>query len=234
MSLSDDLPQPPDSRRPDRDAPLGTKEQLLDAAESLIADHGVDGASVRAITERAGANIAAVNYHFGSKDGLVRAAFARRIEPINRERLRLLESCLAAPGGPTVEAVVSAFVTPPLRILGRREAPGFGRCMIRALADPGERMRAYLSASFQEVIERFIEALRTVLPGVGDDEIYWRFHFMIGAMAYTVGMGHLVEAYSGGACRADDIDAISDRLVRFGCAGIGEAAPSGSRSREAL
>ena len=70
-----------------------TREALLDAAESLFAEHGVQAASLRAITQQAGANLAAVHYHFGSKEGLVRAVFSRRIGPLNEERLRRLEEC---------------------------------------------------------------------------------------------------------------------------------------------
>lgn len=204
-----------------------TKEHLLDAAELLIADHGIDGASVRAITEAAGANLAAVNYHFGSKEGLVKAAFERRLRPINRQRLEMLDECLAQDGGPRIEAVVRAFVTPPLRILRRQDAPNFGRCMIRALADPGSHMKELLLSNFSEVISRFAEALQAALPGADPEDIFWCFHFMSGCMAYTLGMGHLIEEYSKGACKHGDSAAISERLVRFVSAGMraGRSAP---------
>ena len=197
-----------------------TREQLLDAAESLIADQGVDGASVRAITDAAGANLAAISYHFGSKDELVKAVFERRLEPINRERLRLLDEAEGRPEGPTLEDVVRAFVTPPLAILDPDEAPSFGRCMIRALADPGPEMKTLLMKNFESVIARFTTAFATVLPDRSHEEIFWRFHFMVGSMAYTVGMGHLVEEYSRGACCDDDPAELAERLVRFVCAGM--------------
>ncbi len=199
---------------------LDTKELLLEAAERLIADQGIDGASVRAITEAAGANLAAVNYHFGSKDGLVQAVFERRLKPINAERLRLLEECTSRPGGATLEEVVRAFVIPPLLILDRTEAPSFGRCMIRALADPGPEMKALLMRNFEYIVARFAAALSTVLPDHDRDELFWRFHFMVGSMAYTLGMGHLVKEYSQGMCSDDDPETVGERLVRFVCAGL--------------
>src|SRR5437763_16807197 len=88
----------------------GTRESLMDAAESLFAERGIPAASLRAITERATANLAAVHYHFGSKQGLVRAVFDRRLAPLNRERLTLLDRYEAEGGG--VEEVVRAFVAP--------------------------------------------------------------------------------------------------------------------------
>ena len=89
-----------------------TKERLLDAAETLFGDRGVAAVSVRDITAAAGANIAAVNYHFGSKDGLLQAVINRRMEPLNAERLRLLDLVESAAGDapPTVEGVLHAFV----------------------------------------------------------------------------------------------------------------------------
>ena len=192
-----------------------TKEHLLDAAEHLIAEQGIDGASVRAITEVAGANLAAVSYHFGSKEGLVKSVFERRLRPINRERLERLETCIAGSDPPGLECIVRAFVTPPLRMLGSEHVPDFGRCMIRALSDPGEQMRAQLLEAFEDVIVRFTQALQRALPNEDAEEIFWRFHFMVGSTAYTIGMGHLVEEYSQGACTCSDPEAISDRLVRF-------------------
>src|SRR5436305_14013735 len=90
----------------------GTRESLMDAAESLFSERGIQAASLRAITEQAKANLAAVHYHFGSKQGLVRAVFSRRLAPLNEERLRRLDLCLAAGGG--VEEVLRAFLAPAL------------------------------------------------------------------------------------------------------------------------
>lgn len=205
--------------------PIDTKEHLLDAAERLIAEQGVDGASVRSITEIAGANLAAVSYHFGSKEGLVRAVYERRLRPINRQRLRLLERTLAEEGALSLEGIVRAFVSPPLQVLHGEQAPNFGRCMIRALADPGQQMRPLLMRAFKDVIERFSAALQQALPHEDPEEIFWRFHFMVGAMAYTVGMGHLVEEYSRGVCACEDFERITERLVRFVTAGMRAPTP---------
>ena len=225
--LSSDTPQvdPPQAHTPQAD----TKEQLLDAAERLIGEQGIDGASVRAITEIAGANLAAVNYHFGSKEGLVGAVFERRLVPINRERLLLLDKAQAQPEGASVEDIVRSFVMPPLRMLSRQQAPHFGSCMIRALTDPGEQFRHLLLQAFEDVLSRFGQALGQALPDGDPADVFWRLHFMIGSMAYTVGMGHMVEEYSHGICSCEDFGAIGEKLVRFVTAGmeaqIGETTP---------
>src|SRR4030095_2343978 len=122
-----------------------TREALLDAAESLFAEHGVQAASLRAITQQAGANLAAVNYHFGSKEGLVRAVFSRRIGPLNHERLRRLDECERREGA--IEEVLRAFIEPVLQL--RREAPEgsrqFARLMGRSFSEPNEAARAVMT-----------------------------------------------------------------------------------------
>ena len=112
---------------------------------------------------------------------------------------------------------------PPFQVLSAERASHFGRCMVRVLSDPGKEMRALLMELFEGVIERFSTALMTALPEETPTKVFWRFHFMIGTMAYTLGMGHLVEEYSGGASDMQDVDEVSERLVRFVTAGMAAA-----------
>src|SRR5947199_10784893 len=115
----------------------GTRESLMDAAESLFAERGIQAASLRAITERAAANLAAVHYHFGSKEGLVRAVFSRRLKPASDQRLELLAACdLTA--ADAVEQVLRAFLTPAIRTIyeAGEGAPGFGRVLGRVFSGP--------------------------------------------------------------------------------------------------
>lgn len=204
-----------------------TKQSLLDAAESLFAKQGVHRASLRAITREAGANLAAVNYHFGSKEGLLRAVLARRLEPLNRLRLERLDSALAETDPPGVEAIVRAFVAPTLTMVGRE--PGghaFARFLTRTFSEPDPALRGLVLAAFEEVIQRFTEALRRALPHLGDDEVYWRFFFMVGAMAHTAGVGFLIERLSGGRCDPGDADGVIDRITAFLVGGL--EAPAGA------
>jgi AcrR family transcriptional regulator len=196
-----------------------TREALLDAAESLFAQHGVQAASLRAITQQAGANLAAVNYHFGSKEGLVRAVFSRRIGPLNQERLRRLDECERREGA--IEEVLRAFIEPVLRL--RREAPEgsrqFARLMGRSFSEPNEEVRAIMTEELGPMVRRFAEALARRLPHLPRLEILWRFHFVAGAMAHTTSCGDLLEHYSDGACRAGDPEAL-EHLVTFLSAGL--------------
>ena len=202
-----------------------TRESLLDAAESLFAEHGIQAASLRAITQKAGANLAAVHYHFGSKEGLVKAVFSRRIKPLNQERLRLLEACdLDAADG--VEQVLHAFLAPVLRMSAETPegAKDFAQLMGRAFTEPGEEVRQVLTEEFREMVDRFLAAYGRLLPHLSETERIWRFHFVAGAMAHIIGCGQLLQKYSGLDC--SNPDEALPILISFLAAGL--RAPAGA------
>ncbi len=193
-----------------------TKTSLLDAGEHLFAELGIAGASMRAITSAAGANLAAVHYHFGSKEGLVRAVFSRRLKPLNRERIERLEALEADGRHRDVAGIVEAFVAPPLQMIGRE--PGgraFAQLLARSVLEPGAGSRELVLEQFEEVIDRFTTAFQTALPGLSREEILWRFHFMIGSLSFTAGLGFLVEHRAGVPAPASDPGPVIARLVRF-------------------
>ena len=196
-----------------------TKKAILTTAERLFAAEGVERASLRAITGEAGVNLAAVHYHFGSKEGLVRAVLARRLGPLTRRRLELLDR--AERDGGSIDDVVRAFIEPALAMV--RSEPGghaFARFMLSASQDPKAEMREAVFAELRETIERFSTALRSHLPHLPETEIFWRFHFMIGVMVHSIALGSVVHEISGGLCDPHDVKGVSDRIVAFVVAGL--------------
>ena len=206
-----------------------TKESLLDAAEALIAEHGVAGASLRAITTRAGTNLAAANYHFGSKQDLARAVIARHMGPVNAERLRLLDEAerRAGDGGPGLETLVRAFVGPVVRF--GQDLPDRGRHFAqicgRAMTQPDPMLRESLLEELAEAIRRFREAFARALPHLPPEELLWRIQFTVGAMAHTLAGTQLIEEVHGDVLDTGDVDAIVERLVAFLCAGLAAPTP---------
>ncbi len=200
-----------------------TKARILDAAEARFARDGFDGASLRAITTEAGANLAAVHYHFGSKDDLIQAVFARRLAPLNQDRLRRLDALEAAAGdtAPALEAVVRAFLEPALRMA---EAHDTRRAMMsllgQAISQPDERIRGLFIRQFDEVGSRFRAALSRCLPGLPDEEVFWRLMFMVGAMVHTMTLSQHLQEFSGGLCRSGDARTMAAHLVPFLIAGM--------------
>ncbi len=215
---------PPETITAEGEARQHTRDALLDAAEVLFSELGVDGASLRAITARAGANLAAVSYHFGNKEGLVRAVFNRRLRPINEERLRRLTALedAASPEAPDPEGVLRAFLEPVVRFgqESSEEQMRFRKLMGRTFAEPGEVMRQRLRDQFQEVGDRFPRALARAFPGLEPGIILWRFHFMIGSMVQVALHGALIAESSGGACDPTHGEEVIGRLVEFLLAGF--------------
>ena len=199
-----------------------TRTRILDAAEELFMQHGFEGTSMRHLTSRAGVNLAAVNYHFGSKQALIEAVFRRRLDPMNLERIAELER-LESANNLSPEAIIRAFLLPSLRLV--EDAKGGGRNFIRLLgrtySEPAKEIRALIGQMYAPAMERYKKALERALPQMPDDELVWRMHFMFGTLAYTLAATDTVQLIAG--CKPEDrYDArlLEERLTAFLTAGL--------------
>jgi AcrR family transcriptional regulator len=163
-----------------------TKSRILDAAEMLFIECGYEAMSLRQITSRAEVNLAAVNYHFGSKEALIHAMLSRRLDRLNLERVKLLDRFDTLLGSNlTCEHVLGAMFIPALR-LSRDSGTGgraFLRLLGRAYTDPSSFIRDFLNGHYATVAERFFAAFQRALPHLPRDELGWRLHFAIGALS---------------------------------------------------
>jgi AcrR family transcriptional regulator len=200
---------------------MSTKDRILDAAERLFARDGIEATSLRAITAEAGANLAAVNYHFQSKDALVTAVLMRRIGPVNERRLALLDACEREAGaGPLpLERVVDAFVRPVVEIYGGH-ARDFAPMMGRLYTEPSEYVEKIYQSKIEPFAERFIQAFHRALPGLPRTELVWRMHFGMGAIGHTLAAGHVLQLLSNGECDPSDVEGTLRRLEAFITAGM--------------
>jgi AcrR family transcriptional regulator len=200
-----------------------TRDRILDTAERLFATQGIDATSLRHITAEAGVNLAAVHYHFGSKEALVRAVFGRRLGPLNQERLRLLDECEARAGAgpPALEGVVDAFIAPTLRLRAEPEQGGENLCLLMGqLFSESNKWRQIIFAEFGEAMHRFPAAFRRALPHLPEPELLWRLHFTIGAMVHTLRASGLLVHLSQGQCNPADVEDTLRRLRAFVVAGL--------------
>jgi AcrR family transcriptional regulator len=167
-----------------------TQSRILDAAEALFMEHGFEATSLRQITSVAGVNLAAVNYHFGSKDDLFEAVLTRRLDPMNQERLALLTRLEhdAHPKALSPEKILAAMFIPALRLARDPERGGkdFLRLLGRAYADPAPFIRQFLAEQYAVMIGRFKAAFGRALPHLPKKELSWRLHFVMGALSYTL------------------------------------------------
>jgi AcrR family transcriptional regulator len=211
-----------------------THDRILDAAEFLFADHGVAGTSVRAITDQAQVNVAAVNYHFGSKENLVRAVIARRLSGLEAARSAALDAVdeLAKREGraPTAPELVASFIAPVFDQALSEETgwPHFIRFISRLAWEPGAEELAPPESSMR-LFERFDTALRRAVPALAPDDRrrMWRIAFMRGATQHALLM---ITAVRTGrvpkgapyveAIVSTDLETIKRELIAFVAAGI--------------
>jgi len=216
---------------------VDTKEQILDAAEKLIADRGIDAVSLRAITAAADVNLAAVHYHFGSKEALVARVFARRIEPINAERIRLLDEAAERAGdGPLpVEDVLYSLFAPSIRILAEHErGPLFMRVCGRIYAEQAEYLNQFFEEQFAELVGRIRAAMQRALPEGDAASRAWGTHFAVGAMVHTMMESDKLKRFSGGVCDPSNTEEVIDRMVRFSAAGLRALTSENSSGRNSV
>lgn len=170
---------PGNPQRGDGSTGTGTKERILDTAERLFAHHGYRTTSLRTLTAEAGVNLAAVNYHFGSKEALLDAVFERRLLPLNAIRLEKLDEVgrRARRAGipPRVRDVLGAAITP---VFDARESSRGMRSFItlvgRVMAEPDSTARDLFSRHMKPVLARSFDLLREALPEVPREVVFWR------------------------------------------------------------
>lgn len=199
-----------------------TKDRILAAAEELFARTGVARTSLRAITALARVNLAAVNYHFGSKEGLVEEVYRRRLEPLNRARLANLERLERRRRKPTLEEILEAFMS-PVASLARDPAQG-GPTVMRLLgqthAEAEAPYKSYFAGEYKRVLDRYHAALCRVLPEIPPEDVRWRLQFLVGALTYPVAERQLVELVSGESMSPDNVSQVVHRLLPFVAAGF--------------
>jgi len=193
--------------------PADTKTRILDAAEKLFGQNGFDATSLRDITAEADVNLAAVNYHFQSKDSLIDAVIARRVEPVNQRRLEMLE---AAGPNPTLEQILIAFLHPIMHVDFSAVYP----LMARVLATPDAFVTRLFKKHLGIIVERFADAFSAALPELSRSEIMWRMHFTAGAMAHVISRAHAMPELMPDLGSKFDYQTVLAQLVTFAAAGF--------------
>lgn len=201
-----------------------TRERILDAAEALFVEHGFEATSMRLITGRAGVNLAAINYHFGSKEALIQDVFRRRLTWLNEARLSALDRFEKEARGAPLKPhqIVEAFFGVSLRMAADIEHGGhtFMRLLGRTYTEPSAFVRQFLADEYAAVVPRFKEALFRALPDVPPEEILWRFHFMLGAMSYAIAGTDALQLVAEHELDEKDPGALARRLMPFLLGGL--------------
>lgn len=209
-------------------------ETILDEAEHLFSRHGLYGVTLREVAVRAGVHHTLLNYYFTDKKQLFDAVFARRAAVTSERRMRAMDEYEAACGGaPTVEGALHAFLDTDLDLYidGGPGWKNYG-ALGALVANTPEWGAALMDQHFDPVVLRLIALLKRALPDAAEEDIFWGYHFVTGALMVTLARTGRIDKLSGGICRGDDFAAVKARMAAFMAAGFLKICGSAGRASE--
>ena len=197
-----------------------TKKRILDAAEKLFAQKGFYATSLRMLTQEAGVNLAAVNYHFGSKEELIKAVIERRILPLNKvrlERMQKIKDNVNAEGcPPDTREILLAFFEPTFEFRkSGKGAQDFISLIGRAFSDPRDTVRKLFLKMVEPVFKLLFELLCEALPALPKNVVYLRLNFMLGAMAHSMNMSQMCQLIPDGLSLKFDSATLVKQFIMF-------------------
>ncbi len=205
---------------------MSTKNKILDAAEKLFADKGFNGTSLREITSLAEVNLAAVNYHFGSKKELIKAVMSRYMDELSPRLESALVNICQSTAQPSLTEVFSAFVEPLLALNDFQEhgTTNFLQLLGRGYTDSQGFLRWFLTTSYPNVIDNFVEAVHKAYPELSAEDMFWRLHFTMGTIVFTMSSSDaLMDIARNDFSNDIDIGGVIRQVIPYVAAGV--AAP---------
>lgn len=209
------------------------REAILDAAEELFSVNGFEAVSMRDIAQASGTNLGSISYHFGSKDGLLRAVYERHSGPMNRRRSELLsEAQRIRDADDRLAAIVRAFILPSFSDHEGIEGGGvrFARLRAVVMTERHQEVQKIIAETFNPINLAFIDALQACLPDVPRRDIVWRTHFLLGAVNYTLINPWRVTRLSGGEARGEDAKEALEQIVQAAVAAFRAPACADART----
>jgi AcrR family transcriptional regulator len=196
-------------------------EQILDAAEFLFSKNGLHGVTLRDVGKRVGIHTTLVHYYFQDKQKLFEAVFARRASVTSGLRMAALEQYEAqAKGSPTVDGALRAFLDTDLDLYFEGGENWMNYAAFCARVSNTPEGAALMDVHFDPVVLKLVRILKRALPDYSDQDIFWGYHFVTGALMNTLARTGRIDRLSGGVCRSDDFPAVKKRITRFMAAGF--------------
>jgi len=210
-----------------------TTEQILDAAELLFSRHGLHGVTLKDVAKEVGVHHTLLNYYFDDKQKLFDEVFARRAIVANEVRMEALDAYeKSLDGAPTVEGALRAFLDTNLDLYGdggeKWRNAGTLAALVASTPEWGAEMFDHW---FDPVVLRLVELLKQALPDCAEEDIFWGYHFVSGALMLTLARTGRIDKLSGGLCHSDDYEAVKDRLAPFMAAGFRTVCEQKARER---
>lgn len=209
------------ARRTKAEQRAASLEQILDAAEYLFSKHGLYGVTLRDVAERVGIHTTLLHYYFKDKTNLFEQVFARRAPITSGRRMIALEQYEASCGGkPTVEGALHAFLDTDLDLYYEGGEGWMNYAAFGARVSTTPEGAELMDLHFDPVVLKLVSILKRALPDYPDEDIFWGYHFVTGALMNTLGRSGRIDRLSGGICRSDDFPAVKKRIAKFMAAGF--------------
>lgn len=202
-------------------ASLDTKEQILNVAEQAIAEHGYAGTTLRSVVSKAQVNLAAVHYHFGSKEALFQAVVARIAEPMVAQQITLLAAVMTeTDGSPSVEAILRAYLAPAFKIVAhdQKARPARAQFIGRCRTEP-EPVQSIADQQFRRGTEKFLDAFQRALPEQSRSQLKWKLDLVVTGLVRVLGEAGKPGALLTGTA-AEDIEGALAKLIAFVIPGL--------------
>lgn len=203
---------------------MSTKNKILDAAESLFAENGFNGTSLREITSKAEVNLAAVNYHFGSKKELIKAVMSRYMNALSPLLIVALGDICQQDSKPTLTEVLTAFIEPLLALNELKEngTSHFLQLLGRGYTDSQGFLRWFLTTQYPEVISLFVNAVQKAYPELSPEEMFWRLHFTMGTVVFTMSSSDaLIDIAKNDFDQDYSIAEVIQKVIPYVASGVG-------------
>ncbi len=204
------------------DGNIDAADRILDAAEDLFSKRGFDGVTMREVAILANVDAALAHYYFATKQGLFDAVLERRAELVFSERMEVFDTYEATHGDKaTVEGAVAAFVIPLLE-RARNGDDGWKNYfrLIALVNNDASHVAPSIMSYFDPLVHRLITVVKRALPDTREEELFWCFHFLTGALTLALSRTGRLDRVSDGLCRSDDLASIEPRLVAYCAAGF--------------
>jgi AcrR family transcriptional regulator len=199
---------------------VGTKDKIIEVSRRLFSEHGLDAVPLRDIAAEAGVNGAAINYHFGTKEHLIREIYRQLFEGLNKSRIKALDDYEASLKGKKAapEKIVRAWIASTVKFSTSQERGGiyWVRLLFHAYGVSREFVDQSIGEQIDHITTRFVEALHVAMPNSSREDLFWRFDFAIGACLHILidkRRGHRLNRISGGLCDTEDNERTIDQLV---------------------
>ncbi len=194
-----------------------TRVRIIESAERLFADNGYEGTSLRGIMADAGVSISLISYHFGNKEGLLRAIFEQKAAPMNAQRLAWIQKAVADNTVPDLAELLRGYFLPSFRdsMMRKRRPDHFMRLVSRIGSDRSEFARAMMREYFDDFQREFISAIARALPHLSEEDLYWRLHCLLCIITHTMNNPGRIYELSGGKCDFTEVDHAFEHLLPF-------------------